>query len=110
MTTSDIVELFEFARKKTNDLLDTVAKLPDAAAVLGWRPGPGRAHLAWQLMHIAATDDRHLHVRMKGAAEPKQPEYVRRFAGGSTPDDVIPTLDEIRRYLTDRRKELLDHF
>ena len=64
MTNTDIVELFEFVRKKTNDFLDAIAKLPDAAAALGWRPGPGRAHLAWQLMHIAATDDRHLHARM----------------------------------------------
>ncbi len=96
-------------RKKTNDLLDTVAKQPDAATVLGWRPGPGRAHIAWQLMHLAATDDRHLYVRMQGG-EPKEPEYVRRFAGGSTPDDVVPSVDEIRRYLGERRKEMLDHF
>ena len=109
MTKTDIVELFEFVRKKTNDLLDAVAKLPDAAAVLGWRPGPGRAHLAWQLMHIGATDDRHLYIRMKGG-EPKQPEYVRRFAGGSTPDDDIPTVETIRTYLADRRREMLDHF
>ena len=45
---------------------------------------------------------------MKGG-EPKEPEYVRRFAGGSTPDDNIPTLDEIRRYLVARRQEMLDH-
>ena len=110
MTKTDMVEMLEFVRKKTNDLLDAVAKMPDAPAALAWRPGPGRAHLAWQLMHIAATDDRHLYVRMKGGADAKEPETVRRFAGGSTPDDTIPTLDEIRRYLTDRRKEMLDHF
>ena len=109
MTKADIVDLFEFVRKKTIDLLDTIAKQPDAAALLGWRPAPGRAHIAWQLMHIAATDDRHLYARMKGG-EPKEPEYVRRFAGGSTPDDVIPTVDVIRRYLTERRQEMIDHF
>ena len=62
-------------------------------------------------MHIAATDDRHLHVRMKGGAEAKEPETVRRFAGGSTPDDTIPSLDTIRAATSrDRRKEMLDHF
>jgi hypothetical protein len=109
MTAADIVELLQFARTKTIDLLDAVGKRPDAQAVLGWRPAPGRAPIAWQLMHIAATDDRHLYVRMKGG-EPKEPEYVRRYAGGSTPDDNIPTIEEVRRYLADRRQEMLDHF
>ena len=37
MTKADILELFEFARRKTSDLLDTVAKHPDATDILGWR-------------------------------------------------------------------------
>jgi uncharacterized damage-inducible protein DinB len=45
---------------------------------------------------------------MRGG-EPKHAEFVRRFAGGSTPDDNVPSLDEVKRYLTDRRAELLDH-
>jgi uncharacterized damage-inducible protein DinB len=98
----------EFTRKKTLDTLDAIAKRPDAQSVLGWRPGPGRAHIAWQLMHIAATDDRHLTVRMKGS-ELAEPENVKRFAGGSTPDDNLPSVDEIRRYLTERRAAMLDH-
>jgi hypothetical protein len=59
-------------------------------------------------MHVAATDDRHLYARMR-SGQPREPEHVRRFAGGSTPDDTIPTLEEIRRYLADRRGELLAH-
>lgn len=108
MTFADLIEIMDFNRQKTLGLLDVLAKHPNAKAVLAWRPGPGRAHLAWQLMHIAATDDRHVHVRMTGG-QPQEPEYVRRFAGGSTPDDDIPTLDEIRRYLTAQRTELLSH-
>lgn len=100
--------ILEFVRKKTLDTLDAIAKRPDAGAVLGWRPGPGRAHIAWQLMHIAATDDRHLTVRMKGI-DAVEPDNVARFAGGSTPDENIPTVDEIRRYLTARRDALLAH-
>jgi len=109
MNRSDIRTLLEFTRKKTLDTLEAIAKRPDAKEVLAWRPGPGRAHIAWQLMHIAATDDRHLTVRMKGGAA-AEPENVRRFAGGSTPDDNIPSTDEIRRYLTERRAAMLDHF
>jgi uncharacterized damage-inducible protein DinB len=108
MSIAIIRQFLEFTRKKTLDTLDVIAKRPDAAKVLAWRPGPGRAHIAWQLMHVAATDDRHLGVRMKGG-EPAEPENVRRFAGGSTPDEQVPTLDEIRRYLTERRTAMLGH-
>jgi uncharacterized damage-inducible protein DinB len=108
MTRADIRSMLEFVRKKTLDTLDAIAKRPDARELLGWRPGPGRAHVAWQLMHIAATDDRHLGIRMKGG-EPANSDYVKRFAGGSTPDENVPTVDAIRRYLTERRSALLDH-
>jgi len=108
MTPPDIRSYLEFVRKKTLATLDAIAKRPDATALLGWRPGPGRAHVGWQLMHIGATDDRHLGIRMKGG-EPANPEYVKRFAGGSTPDEKVPTIDEIRGYLTERRAALLNH-
>lgn len=108
MTPADLATFLEFVRKKTNGLLDAIAALPDPARVLGWRPGPGRAHIAWQLMHVAATDDRHLNVRMKGGT-PTDPELVRRFAGGSTPDDDIPSVAEIARYMQESRAALLAH-
>ena len=106
MSKVEMRKQLEFTRKKTLDLLESIAKLPNAAEILGWRPGPGRAHIAWQLMHVAATDDRHLNVRI-GGGKAVEPEFERRFAGGSTPDDSIPTIDEIRRYLTERRTALL---
>ena len=108
MTPSDLAALLEFVRSKTRGLIDGLAALPEPMRVIGWRPGAGRAHIAWQLMHVAATDDRHLNVRMKGG-EPHEPELVRRFAGGSVPDDDIPPITEIIRYLTERRAALLDH-
>jgi hypothetical protein len=108
MSFADHIETLDWNRQKTLALLESIAKLPDAQKALGWRPGPGRAHLAWQIMHIAATDDRHVHVRMQGG-QPQQAEYVRRFAGGSTPDDDIPTLDQIKQYLDSQRKELIAH-
>lgn len=108
MSLAALIETLDFNRQKTLGLIDGLAKLGDVQKVLGWRPGPGRAHLAWQLMHIAATDDRHVHVRMAGG-QPQEPAYVQRFAGGSTPDDDIPTAEEIKRYLDTQRKELLAH-
>ena len=108
MTFADLIESLDYNRGKTLSFIDGLAKLDSATQALAWRPGPGRAHLAWQLMHIAATDDRHVHVRMTGG-QPQEPEYVRRFAGGSTPDDDVPSLDEIRRYLDGQRKELMTY-
>lgn len=109
MSMSVLLEVFDYAREKTIAFVDGLAKLPDPKAALAWRPGPGRAHIAWQLMHIAATDDRHVHIRMKGG-EPQRPDYVQRFAGGSTPDDNIPSLDEIRAYLQQQRQEISAHW
>ena len=108
MEAIDVERFLTFTRRKTLDLLDAIEKAPDAATVLGWRPGPGRANVAWQLMHIAATDDRHLHVRMQGGT-PAEPEFVRRFAGGSTPDDDTPSVKVIREYLNQQREAMLAH-
>lgn len=108
MTFADLIESLDYNRTKTLAFIEALAKQENAAKALAWRPGPGRANLAWQLMHIAATDDRHVHVRM-ASGQPQEPEYVRRFAGGSTPDDDVPSLDEIKRYLDVQRKELLAH-
>jgi uncharacterized damage-inducible protein DinB len=108
MSFAVLIEVLEYNRQKTQAFIDTLAKHENLPQILGWRAGPGRAHIAWQLMHIAATDDRHVHVRMQGG-QPQAPEYVRRFAGGSTPDDDIPSLEEIRRYLDAQRQELLSH-
>lgn len=108
MTFADLVEFLEFPRVKTIALLDSIVKTEKPAEILRWRPAPGRAHIAWQLMHIAATDDRHVHVRMT-LGEPQEPEFVRRYAGGSTPDDDVPSADTIRSYLNSQRAEFIKH-
>ena len=108
MSLAGLIETLDFNRQKTLAFIEGLTKVGDVPKILAWRPGVGRAPLAWQLMHIGATDDRHVHVRMT-AGQPEEPAYVQRFAGGSTPDDDIPTLDEIKRYLDVQRKELLAH-
>ena len=109
MSMSVLLEVFDFMREKTLASIDAISKLPEPQKALGWRPGPGRAHIAWQLMHIGATDDRHLHVRIK-SGQPENPEYVQRFAGGSTPDDNIPSLDEIKNYLAKQREQIVAYW
>ena len=52
-----LIKNLEFARVRTLGLLDNIEKDPDPQAVLAWRPGPGRAHIGWQLMHIAVTEE-----------------------------------------------------
>ncbi len=108
MNLTEATALLEFCRKRTLSFLDAITKLPTPQAVLGWRPGPGRAHIGWQLMHIGATDDRHLGGRMV-PGEPVEPANTARFGNGSTPDDNIPSVDEIRRYLGERRAAVLGH-
>lgn len=106
-TVTTAAEFWEFNRIRTLKTLDEIAALPDPQAVLGWRPGDGRAHIAWQLMHIAITEELFATVRL--TAKPAGFEnLLDRFRGGSTPDDDIPTVDEIRSVLSDSRGHLLE--
>lgn len=97
---------WEMNRTKTVAKLDEIAKLPNPQLVLGWRPGPGRAHIAWQLVHIGVTEELFATERLIGTA-PGYAELVPRFRGGSTPDDNIPTLDRVRDVLDASRTHLL---
>ncbi len=100
-------QAYEFNRGRTLGLLDRVEKCPNPAAALGWRPGPGRAHVAWQLMHIGITEELFASERL--ATKPGRfRELWDRFKGGSTPDDQIPTLDDIRTVLAGGREDLFN--
>ena len=91
----------EFSRNRLLAELETIEKSgQDAAKVLAWRPGPGRAHIAWQAMHCAATHERYLNVGLLGGPV-KDQALVADFAGGSTPSDSnVPSLATIRQNLT----------
>ncbi|HEY0007233.1 MAG TPA: DinB family protein, partial [Tepidisphaeraceae bacterium] len=89
----------DFARARVLGLLGAIEKSGHAPAALAWRPGPGRAHIAWQAMHLAATTDRYMNVRLKGGTE-TDADLVARYGGGSTPsDEGIPSLEQIRSTL-----------
>jgi hypothetical protein len=100
MDKATLLAALEFSRARLLGVLDGIEKSgQDVAQVLAWRPGVGRAHIAWQAMHCAATHDRYVNVRLQGGTE-TDPELVKNFAGGSTPSDsLVPSLADIRSAL-----------
>ena len=106
MNVADFVPMLAFTRGRIEELVDAVAATGRAEEVLAWRPGPGRANLGWQLMHVAATDHRFLTLRFQGIP-PTEPEFAKAYGFGSTPSDVPPSLEEIRRTQAKHRQALL---
>ncbi|HEX5104734.1 MAG TPA: DinB family protein [Pirellulaceae bacterium] len=98
---------WQFNRPRTLGLLEKIEQQPDPQKVLSWRPGPGRAHLAWQFMHIGITEELFATERLVPGTQPAFADLVPRFRGGSTPDDNIPPASLIRQILTDSREHLL---
>ena len=103
MDSTTLIAAADFSHSRLLGILDTIEKSgQDVNKVLAWRPGVGRAHIAWQAMHCAATHDRYVNVRLKGSS-PKDENIVTNFAGGSTPSDTnIPTLSAIREAIAAR--------
>ena len=97
---------YEFIRGRTLDFLANIEKLSDPRQALAWRPGQGRAHIGWQLMHIGVTEDIFASERLAQKAG-KFSELWPRFRGGSTPDDDVPSAETIRRVLAESRAHLL---
>jgi uncharacterized damage-inducible protein DinB len=98
---------YDFYRGRTLGLLATIEALPNPAAALAWRPGPGRAHIAWQLMHIGITEELFASERLAPHKAGQWTELWPRFRGGSTPDDEIPSIGTIRDVLAGSRQRLL---
>jgi len=96
------IDQHKFIRERILKLLNEVSGSADSTEALHWMlpfGKPGRAHMAWQFMHCAATLDRYLNVRILSASAKNQ-EMIDRFAGGSKPDpDLIVSPEEIKSYL-----------
>jgi len=107
-TIATLIGTLPFVRSKTFDLIGRIEKLPDPAAALAWRPGPGRAHIGWQLMHIAITEEIFATERILHNKERSYEDIWPRYRGGSVPDDQIPELPAIRMTLETTRLHLLD--
>lgn len=97
---------YEWSRGRTLGLLEEIENEADPQAVLAWRPGEGRAHIAWQLMHVGVTEELFATERLVPGSSPSWPELVPRFRGGSTPDDDIPSTKLLREVLEGSRSHL----
>ncbi len=111
MDKDTLIAMMDFVRQRLLGSLDAIEKSgQDLAKALAWRPGPGRAHIAWQAMHCAATHDKYLNVILKGLASPTEPALVSGFGGGSTPsDDNVPALASIRQALEQNYRAFRDY-
>lgn len=101
METNALLASFDFGRQRLIGSLDTIEKSgANVQDVLAWRPAPGRAHIGWQALHCAVTLDKYIHF-LRGQ-EPRNPQAVADFGGGSTPsDEKVPSLDAIRSALAE---------
>jgi hypothetical protein len=87
LVTETFITELEFFRPRTLALLEKIEQQPDPLSVLAWRPGPGRAHIGWQLMHIGITEEIFATERLAPEREQMWKDLWPRFRGGSTPDD-----------------------
>lgn len=104
-TIENMLDVWRFNRTRTLATLDAAVETGRAAEVLGWRPGDGRAHIAWQLVHVGITEELFATERILGS-EPAFADLVPRFKGGSTPDDDVPEAETIRTILAESREHL----
>lgn len=100
MDLNTLLTALDFTRSRLLGSLDLIEKSgQDTAKALAWRPAPGRAHIAWQAMHCAATHDKFVNVTLKGAG-PKDEALVANYGINSVPSDQnVPTLADIRSTL-----------
>ena len=107
-TIHSLIAQYQFNRPRTLGILDKIEQESDPQRILGWRPGPGRAHIAWQLTHIGITEELFATERLVPGAKAAFSELVPRFKGGSTPDDDIPRASLVRQVLAESRSHLLE--
>ncbi len=107
-TVETFLPSYAFNRDRTLGMLKAIEQLPNPAAALAWRPSPGRAHVGWQLMHIGITEEIFATERLAPEKPKAFADLWPRFRGGSTPDDDAPSVELIRRVLTESRAHLLD--
>lgn len=109
MSTIDFyVKQYEFFRERTLATLERVRKFPNPMAALSWRPAPGRAHVGWQLMHIAITEELFATQRLAPHKTGEWLDLWPRFQHGSTPDDRVPTPEMIFAVMRESRAHLLE--
>jgi hypothetical protein len=107
MDARTLLAAMEFSRARLLGSIEAIEKSgQDPARLLAWRPGPGRAHIAWQLMHCAATYHKYLNVGLRGSKVSDE-ALVAAYGGGSTPVDLNqPVLSAIKEKLASTYADL----
>lgn len=109
---SSTVQLFlgvyKFNRDRTMGLLDKICQQPNADQALAWRPGTGRAHIGWQLMHVGVTEEIFATERLNPQRPAAFIDLWPRFRGGSTPEDQAPAAEDVRQVLNESRRHLVE--
>jgi hypothetical protein len=100
MDRQTLLSALDFARDRLLGSIQTIENSgQDPARVLVWRPGPGRAHIGWQLLHCAATHHKHLYATLQAKPIPNE-KLVADFGAGSTPSDSnLPSPETIKQTL-----------
>jgi hypothetical protein len=102
----------KYIRSRLISFIKEIESTPYAQEALQWSMpfGKGRAHIAWQIMHCAATYDRYLNFRILNQ-NPKNPDLVKAYGNGSVPDSkVIVKIEEIVSALDLTTKPLYNYF
>ena len=107
-TVQVFLDAYKLNRDRTLGLLDKVCQQADPQQVLSWRPAKGRAHIGWQLMHIAVTEELFASERLNPARPVAFADLCSRFRGGSTPEDQAPSAGPIRQTLEESRRHLVE--
>lgn len=82
-----LTEQHKFIRSRLIGFIREIEATPYSQEALHWSMpfGKGRAHIAWQLLHCAATYDRYLNFRILNQ-EAKYPDLVKAYGNGSVPN------------------------
>ena len=85
-----LIRQHKMIRSRLIGLIKEIQSTSYAQDALQWSMpfGKGRAHIAWQFMHCAATIDRYLNFRILNQ-EPKNPELVKSYGNGSIPNPKL---------------------
>ena len=101
--------IWEFSHNRVKAQVEAVRSEPALADFPTWRPGPGRAHAAWQWTHLAVTEELFACERFEQAPErAKNRAFWEGFRGGSVPGEDPPSLDVILRLLDENHDTLRD--
>jgi hypothetical protein len=108
-----LIEQHKFNRARLIFLINEINNSNHFESAFYWKlpfGENGRAHIAWQVLHCAATLDKYLNIRLLNI-EPKDPTFVKMYGSGSKPDSNIKhSLDYILEKLDETSNHYFEYF